>query len=187
MTWSGGGNIHYPTVVSFHTGGFYERDAFELVRSCQLFHVPYHVEAVKDLGTWTKNTKYKPQHLLNVESQFPGAILWLDADARVRSAPHLLWNLTSRVAYCKLDGRRANSGTVYLHPEGRRDFLLRWHEKSSTVGDSDQESLGMIAPDAGTLPSEYCWIYDFKDGKKDVPDPDARPVIEHMQASRWTK
>ena len=201
MTWTSDepGNP-LPLVVSFFTRGFYEREAFDLARSCQLLGVPFRIECVSDLGGWESNTNHKPTHLKRLHAELPGrAMVWIDADARFRRVPTLLMAPIpggAVVGYRTIRGRPA-SGTVLLPVHKRRGELLeKWEEVvRNHPNATDQVCLGwavsaLMLPHV-ELPAEYCWIYDFTRANRRKPDPSPtdgeEPVIEHMQASRWAR
>lgn len=178
-------------VVSYHTGGFYERDAFELARSCQQFDVCFHIESLKSMGSWKANVRLKPQFIQRMSEEFDDRpILWLDADARIRRPLDLLGGQTWSVAYHKVGGTKAASGTVYFAPGDRRTKLIQiWVDALAGSPQAvDGDCLDSAFPDAHPLPIECCWIWDFdRDGRRKFPDLTAKPIIEHMQASRWNK
>jgi hypothetical protein len=181
-------------VVSYFTDMFYLRDAFDLARSCQALGVRFVIEQVRNLRTWSRNTNHKPTFLLRMSNRFPDEpLLWLDADARVRSLPGLLETVEEPIAYHTFQGLYPLSGTVLLNPgPWRRPFLEEWlAEVTRDPGQKDQVALGKVVKRLGLrrreLPETYCWIYDTM-LKKRVADPTlASPVIEHLQASRWTR
>lgn len=187
-----------PIIVSYFTDAYYMREAFELARSCQLFDLSYVIEEVPDQKSWSGNTGHKPQFLLEKHKAFPNRpLVWLDADARVRTRPHLFRDMIGAVAY-HIVQKHPLSGTVYLGVNpNREEFLKVWrHQVAINPTKNDQVCMG-IALDVISLskdypfehlPASYCWIYDY-DGIQptDRLTLDNTPVIEHMQASRWSK
>lgn len=184
-----------PLVVSYFTDGFYEREAFELLRSCQQFELDYLISEVPNLKSWEKNASFKPSFLKGIHAEYPHRdILWVDADARFRQFPSLFVNdLVAPVGYHLWRGKTPASGTVYLRRgEGRGEILERWiQECIKSPHTSDQPPLQKVAARLESiilLPVEYCWIYDVNPmTMKKGTQPTSRPVIEHMQASRWVK
>ena len=190
-------------VVSYFTDSFYQREAFELVRSCQRFSLDYHVQEVVSLGSWLQNTNYKPQFLLDMAIRYPErTIVWVDADARFRKRPDLfnirspLWDVSFRkIPSGKLCSGKCCSGTVILPSGSKREGLLKeWiHQIELHPESTDQVCLGFamhrLQADRYELPVEYCWIFDFdEDGKTVEMDPAKyEPVVEHLQASRWVR
>jgi len=191
-----GGREGMPVVVSFYTGGLYARDAYELARSCDAHGLDYDIRQVPDLRDWRRNTSFKPTFLREVAAEYPRrALLWLDADARVRKDPCLFDGFRADLAYHALGGHHALSGTVFLGAGPRRDeFLARWQAECAVAAYVlDQEAMEKAAKALGIqnagLPVEYTWIWDFDGGERAKPVEAIidRPVIEHMQASRWAR
>lgn len=184
----GGPHRTLPVVVSYYTDPFYQKEAFELLRSCQLHQLDYRIEHIPPQGggTWLENTNYKPTFLLAQARLFPDrTLLWLDADARVRRFPSLLDGLPGPIAFHTWEGKTPASGTVYLAGPDRMGVLSDWvKEVDRDPWATDQVCMARAAGANHTeLPVDYCFIFDDARGvfTQDLP------VIEHMQASRWTK
>lgn len=185
----------FPLVVSYFTDEFYQREAFELARSCQTFGLEYHIQQVRDLGDWRENTNTKPSFLQSMMKMYPERdILWLDADARVRDHPELLLKIQAPIAFRMFPGDKPGSGTVFLRA-GSRALLEEWlllvkrhpHHTDQVCMGTAVKKLG-ISP--FLLPQSYCWIFDEDSLKRSggyYNPMDSTPVIEHMQASRWTR
>lgn len=195
--WRGEGSSELPLVVSYFTDADYLREAWELARSCQAHGLAYEIVGLADRGGWRENTNAKPTFLLEASKRHPDrALLWLDADARVRKSPELFRKLGAEIAY-RTWHKRPASGTVFLAPGARRDWILeRWI--ASVERDTfatDQVCMGRAVAALGIehyeLPVEYCWIYDFTTTGAKVEDPwpaaEDGAVIEHMQASRFKR
>lgn len=196
--WTGGGDATLPVVISYFTDPWYRREAWDLARSCQANEVAYEIHDLGDRGGWLANTNAKPSVLLEAASRHAGrALLWLDADARVRRKPVLFRTLEGQVAWRTWHGRPA-SGTVFL-PVGpsRIPLLAKWVEEvAKNPKLTDQVCMGMAAQAVGIthveLPWQYCSIYDIDPltGRKtENPEPSTIhvAVIEHLQASRWRR
>lgn len=194
----GGPNPKVPLVVSYFTDKFYLREAFDLARSCQQFQLDYDIREVP-AKTWTEATNYKPWHLSDMAREYPDrALVWVDADARIRSFPSLLAQIipsSTTIAYRTINNRPA-SGTVYLGTTPFRATVLSlWvQEVEEHPNLTDQVCMGRAVARSGfghmKLPPYYCWIYDYDltDNTDSQPDPEKHsPVIEHLQASRLTK
>ncbi len=190
-----------PVFVSYFTDQFYLKEAFDLARSLQAFNLDYDIREVPNTGSWEGNTNHKPAFLIKMAREYPDqAIVWLDADARVRKMPGLFAEgcINATIAYhCfKRPGGApgALSGTVYLAAGDERMTILKeWAaEVIRSPNDTDQRCMETAVRRIGAkwveLPEAYCWIYDLAQGLHQAPDPaKARPVIEHLQASRWRK
>ena len=208
MTWhhTSPAGASLPLVVSYYTSDLYKREAYQLAASCFDHGLDYLIECVEDQAPpsataharWLANTNHKPFHLAAVSARYPErALLWLDADARVRMQPHSLEGLKAVVAYVtriRPLPQQPNSGTVYLGSGPRRDDLLKaWcAEVTADRTATDQVCLGRAVARCGLqhyeLPREYCAIYDLDvDGNHLSMDPTRPAVIQHMQASRITR
>lgn len=191
-------------VVSFFTQGFYTREAFELLRGCQYFSLPYHFVQVKDEKDWLISSNRKPSFLREMSDMFPNRpILWLDADARVRKLPLNLFHLDVPIAYCELEKDLPCDATVYLGVGKQRNvFLDEWAKlvkddpfgaklppEQAAVGAPTQFYFERAFQNLGIhpthLPLEYCWLYDLSADRTGKPAKvDVVPVIEQMQANR---
>lgn len=187
----------FPLVVSFWTDEFYRRDAYELVRTCQLFNLDYEVMQQPDLGSWEANTNAKAHFLLAAHHRHPHrGLLWVDADARFRQDPSDLVCLGPQhlVAFHLWRGRSCASGTVLFRAlPGRQELLEQWCRGVTENPDAtDQVELSRACVAQGVqpfdLPVEYCWIYDIDAETLERGERlDSRPVIEHLQSSRWAR
>lgn len=186
-----------PVIVSYYTDEYYRKEAYDLARSCQQFNMDYWIEQIADRGSWLANTNYKPTFLLSIAAKFPGrAILWVDADARVRARPIFVYGLDATISFHTWHGRPA-SGTVYLSDckKERSVILSSWEaECLHSPHSTDQVCMGFALKKTGvaftSLPVEYCWIFDFDPTTQQrlySPVPEGNPVIEHMQSSRFTR
>jgi len=182
-------------VVGYYTRGtLYEASAQVLIRSLERHHVPHYIEGIENLGTWYKNTAYKPTFLLRMLDKFPDLnIVYVDADAEFLKFPELFDNW-STLTYVKIgvyvfdrscykhsvQGTEVLSGTIFLsNCEEVKDTVRRW-EKQQALNPKvwDQRNLEkVLGNDFTTMPGEYCKIFDRMQRIKD-------PVIVHYQHSR---
>ena len=59
-------------VVAYYTDDeIYSRHSINLVKSLQTFNLEYEIECIKSLGTWQKNTHYKPEFTLKMLKKYP--------------------------------------------------------------------------------------------------------------------
>ncbi len=182
-----------PVFVSFYTPE-YESEADGLRKTLEEFGLSYDITPVADTGNWARNCNYKPAvisaAMLKHHTGTGGpAIVWLDADARVKQRPDLFEALATGatdVAYHLLDGGELLSGTLYFGSTQYAIALVRkWAAAARKFPEQwDQVLLQQILqenPEAFvrfTLPESYVYIFDR--GK--LPPGDI--VIEHGQASR---
>jgi hypothetical protein len=171
--------------ISYYTPN-YEQQANRLRESLNGLGLPYTIEAISTLGSWDKNTHYKPEfilkHLIGCD-----AVIWTDADSIVRENPILFDELNCDVAFHRFKGKELLSGTVYFkNTVATVALLLSWieinREKPNVFDQKNLDTAISLTSDLtiAELPPEYCFIYDlsreYYGGRK--------PVIEHFQASR---
>jgi len=178
--------------VTFYTNDFYGKHATEMVYSADCVGVCVEPIEVGGSGGWLKNTSYKARFILEeYKEALDEPLVWIDADARFRAYPQLLFDLEREgvvdVAVHKFMGWQVASGTVYFGATPRALKIInewvRLCAENPTRLDQDMLKLAIEAvPDATVcwLPPEYCFIFDLS--RKQYPG--AEPVIEHLQASR---
>lgn len=178
-------------VTAYYTiGTLYEERVKTLRSSLEALHIPYDIQAVPNLGTWNKNTAFKPTFLKQMLVKHkPKAIIYVDCDAEFKKYPELFNTLQCDVAVHLLDrkvygphysGFELLSGTIWLANNPYvAEIVDRWEkecQKDEMIW--DQKCLQRVLNGAFTiLPAEYCKIFDRQ---TDVLD----PVIVHYQASR---
>ena len=171
--------------ISYYTPN-YEQQANRLRESLDGLALPYTIEAIDNLGSWDKNTHYKPEFILKhlISSD---AVVWTDADSVVRENPILFDSLDCDIAFHRFKGKELLSGTVYFRNTAATiRLLLRWMAINLDNPEIfDQKNLDQAISEIedlkiAELPPEYCFIFDlsreYYGGRK--------PVIEHFQASR---
>jgi hypothetical protein len=186
-----------PLYVSFYTiGNGYEAEAEELVRTLDAHRLPHCVRGVTLEGsTWRSATQYKAEFVREMQKAHPDRpIVWLDADARVKSRPRLFDCLDCHFAAHWYRHKELLSSTLYFAPgEAARKLVEKWVAKNlerPNMRCADQRNLQHVAERQKglrvvNLPAEYAWI----DGGRAV-DMSARtygrrhPVIVQEQASR---
>jgi len=184
-------------VCSYFTDGTgYEKEARTLEASLILHEIwPYHIERVKNFGTWQKNTLYKARFILRMMTKFPDySVVFTDADSMFHSYPQLFGDMNGVDFGCHYRDWRARrgellSGTLYIANNSRmRRIVSEWIEMNKNRPHMlEQRNLeSVIRKNAGKinihrLPIEYCCIFDDENRRK------IRPVIEHFQASRRLK
>ena len=82
--------IPWIIVGYFTENTLYERKAKTLITTLNLNKVLYYIEKVPNLGSWWKNTAYKPTFLKRMLKEFWGLdIIYVDVDARFLRYPTL--------------------------------------------------------------------------------------------------
>jgi hypothetical protein len=178
-------------VVSYYTiGTLYEKQAQRLLASVRKFNIPHDIQGVANLGSWDKNTRYKPTFLRRMlHLHHPQSIVWIDCDAEFVEYPTLFDVYDAEIGVYVFDrseyrvsdkGKEVLSGTIWLKNTPKViETVERWEaECQSHPGIWDQKSLEkVLAGKFSLLPAEYCKIFDRMKFVK-------RPVIVHHQTSR---
>lgn len=187
------------TVVSFFTPD-YSADADRLAASLDEFKIPYKIDQIPTLGSWSLNTAYKATFLAIARMQLRGPLVWIDADAIVRSYPHEFDHLADpkKIAPEPYDiavhfrrDKELLSGTIWINDTyGAEALLTCWQwEQRKRPNTWDQKTLAHVIQETGDaiklyrLPPAYCFIHDLMRPE----NPGVEPVIEHFQASRRTR
>lgn len=186
-------------VIGYYTlGTGYQQEAGKLLASCERIGLNYELVGVKNLGGWQKNTRYKARFVKEMLLKYPThRLLYVDCDAVFNKVPELFKGYKTDVAVRWQDfNYRKNeclSGTIYLENNLKTRMMC---EKWISFNDNDpspernleQNNLDKaISATTGliikNLPEEYTFIFDSMRRLY----PDAKPVIEHFQASRKYK
>ncbi len=174
----------------------YEEEAQGLIGSCKKLGLNHDIIGVKSLGDWQSNTRFKAKFMLDMLNKHPNMrLLYVDCDAEIHSLPNLFINYSADIAVRFQDfNYRKNeclSGTIYMENNLRTRKLCELWFNSNRDGSQrglEQWNLGSIIETMTkkdglifkNLPPEYTFIFDIM--KKIYPN--AKPVIEHYQASR---
>jgi len=184
--------IQRPVITSYYTAGTgYESQVEHLRTTLRRFNLENDVVSVSDKGDWHKNVYYKAKFILRMMNKHPGrAIVFVDADAKIRRNPILFNSLDCDFACHFHNGKELLSGTLYFgNTKGARYLVNKWIEEDKlhplthmpqknlrTVFDKHKNEIKWKA-----LPVEYCMIFDNRSRDKIIP------VIEHFQLSRMYK
>jgi hypothetical protein len=176
----------------------YEQEAKKLCASLSKLNLKYDAVGVPNLGNWQANTRFKAQFMLDMLDKHVGKnLLYVDSDAIVHSKPVLFENYECDVAVRWQDFRwRQNeclSGTIFMaNNDKTRELCKIWLNTNDSEGPNaktfEQWNLGSAIQQMKkthglidkNLPPEYTFIFDSM--RKMYPN--AKPVIEHFQASR---
>lgn len=179
-------------VVSYYTvETIYAEIKDRLEKSLVKFNIPYHIESVRNLGTWIKNVNYKPTFILNMMKKYPDRdIVYVDADAEFMSYPKLFDDYQANFAVHEFirtgythnpKGKEVLSGTIFIKNSEQNSLIIHNWQKECKLKPQvcDQKSLEKILNGRfDRLPLEYCKIFD----RHSAICPN--PVIVHWQASR---
>jgi len=180
-------------VVGYYTENtLYVRKAKTLIETLDLNNILYYIEAIDNLGSWWKNTNYKPTFIKRMLKEFPDYdIIYVDVDSRFLRYPILFDTLDCDIAVHEFDrsnwpkgkGREVLSGTIFLRNNERVFNLVeKWEEqckKNPKIW--DQKSLEKILDgNFYRLPGEYCKIFGLMEEVKE-------PIIIQYQSSRGVR
>jgi hypothetical protein len=172
-----------PLFIAYYTPE-YAAEASELRKSLVHFGVEHDVRPVLSRGSWQANTQRKAEFVREMADEYPGRpLVYVDADARIRQWPSMLYSLDCDFAACWRTGNELLSGTLYFGPTAAALSLIdAWiRECGRQPLKWDQRCLqdavdGMTGLRIVRLPFSYTRVFDGRE-----PD---EPIIEHMQASR---
>jgi hypothetical protein len=178
-------------VCAFYTANYLEQ-VLALKASLDALGLSYFLKRYERATTWEATTRIKPVFVDYCMTRFPKHdVLYLDADAVVRSEPTFFNTVTSDVCLLFNTVKPANTyflriaaGTLLVrNTEGGRRFAKAWKGQvdNASMLSLDEDLIYMAMPRlAGVsftaLPLSYIKIFD--------KPCDADPVIEHFQASR---
>lgn len=190
-------------IISFYTG-HYEWDAEQLKKSMNKLGIKnYDVEYRDRVGDWEANTQMKAPFILEKLKE-NDAVVWTDADSRVRQIPSFFDTITTDIGVFYLPKELAGgfvppdhsiikdveyylqSGTMFFKNNEKVIKLLeRWIElnkQDSRQWDQWTLQVAILESDVTVtqLPPEYVWM----DGVVSPVYENRGPVIEHTQASR---
>ena len=86
-------------VIGYYTKNtLYETQAKNLIKSLNELQLDHDIEGVVSTGTWQGNTRLKAKFIKRMLNKHPDySVLYVDADAIVRSEPELLYNINCDV------------------------------------------------------------------------------------------
>ena len=183
---------NYPVITSYYTKGTpYENQVEHLKTTLKRFNLDNDIVGIPDRGSWHKNTYYKPNFILSMMNKHKGRpIVFVDADAKIRSNPVLFSELKCDFAcHFKLE-KELLSGTLYFgNTQKSRWLVKKWIEENEKHPKTHMPQKNLRAVfnkykneiNWEALPVEYCLIFDSSARYK------VNPVIEHFQLSRTNK
>jgi len=185
-------------VIAYYTENTsYEALAANLRKSLQHFGIAHHIEGIKDLGSWEKNTHHKAYFIKKCLTDRNQDLLCVDVDAVFKAYPELIPTLDCDIAYRTENFRwrkdEALSGTIFLRNNDKVKRLVdRWIELNEATPAErmkpetwEQKNMQRAQRELSdivyyNLPPEYTYIFDHTR----TMFPGIQPVIEHYQESR---
>ena len=177
-------------VSSFTPDNGYPEDAKLLRASLDRLGIPAEIEEVPSVGNWKANCMARASFLLGKLRGSGESILWIDADAAVRSDPRPYLDALKDVdvGFHFLNGKELLGGTQYYRPTADAMLLLeRWVFSNGVYSAAPRSQVNLRrAVDSisslrvARLPAAFTFIFDTMRKMH----PDVVPIIEHFQASR---
>ena len=179
--------MNYVVVTGYTRNTEYAAAAKNLVESCEKHGIKVLSYAYESLGEWTKNTMVKSQIIFAAMMLQDKDVVWIDADAEIKSYPLLFDRLADEcdIAFRMHRGVELLSGTLYIK---NNEIMLQLVRDWSNVKDVnwDQRILQELVENQyknkiviRPLPEEYVKI-NPKNSSFDKLD----CVIGHKQMSR---
>jgi hypothetical protein len=182
-------------VVSFYTGdGAYRDFAQTLMRSCDKFGVPHHVEYMTTDANWFHNMIRKPVYLLRKLREIGEPCVWLDCDCELIQRPVLFerddvdfmcYNFAADrdngvVSYAP--GKLvASGGVVWAAPtEAGLDWIAEWGEWCARAPDKrDDVTMNEAWPMRRRKDLRFEWLPQAYN-RLDSYWPKTPPVVNHV-------
>jgi hypothetical protein len=189
-----------PVFVSYYTENTgYEEEAKRLRASCYRLGLKHDIKPVPNLGSWEKNTSYKPTFIKQMLKKHEGQkVVYVDADAEFVDFPDFFKNIDAekheiaahyREWPNRLENKELLSGTIWFSNSDKcKKVVDIWEKHCEMKPDMwDQRALQHVINNIQScdslgvfdLPASYCAIFDQNMSSK--------PVILHHQASRRLK
>lgn len=185
--------MNWQMITFFTRGTGYEKEVEKLLGSANANKISLHQYSFESAGSWRQNLNFKSECIKKSMTDFPDKdIVFVDADAIIRSYPQLFDHLSTRprqfdIAAQFFQWRRESkvellSGTLWIANNDRgREIVDRWHKEGIEHPEKrHQQCLQDIVNGylIYHLPFSYTAIFDAPQRKT------IEPVIEHFQASR---
>ena len=195
------------TVTSYFTYGTPYADVCHeyLMPSIHKLQLKADIRGVDNLGSWLKNTAYKPEFLRAMMDRHENNIVFLDVDAEVKFYPALFNEIPEDcfVAAHVLDKNawygstygsnryELLSGTLWFRNcDESRKLLDDWNTLCKVTNVWEQKLLHQVIMEQGInlfeLPLSYCYIDTLPGGRPPLV-PMENPIIVHHQVSRQYK
>lgn len=174
-----------------------------IIKSLKTLNIGYHFAIVPNLGSWQKNTSFKPSFAYAMLEAYDNNVVLLDADCEVKKYPELFDNIPEQydVAAYTLSmkewyrngtiGTELLSGTLFLrNNEKVRELVGLWITNCQKEKIWEQKVLQKAILELNIqvypLPVSYCYIATLPNGNP--PYVECKdPYIVHYQASREYK
>lgn len=176
-----------------------------LMPTVQKLNLKADIRGIFNLGSWQKNTSYKPKFIREMLDRHTEDVVFLDCDAEILKHPELFNNIPSEFNLAAYtldknswylnnygeDNQELLSGTLFVRNcEESKRILDKWIAICETTSIWEQKVLQNVIKEENipiyNLPISYCYIKSLPDGSK--PNINCEnPVITHNQVSRKLK
>lgn len=182
---------NYIFVAYYTTKTPYEKEVRKLKASLDSLNLPYDIQGYPSKGSWQANIAFKPEFVLEMICKHPTKdIIYIDADAIVRSRPIYFDTFSGDIGVHYKDGQELLSGTIYLRNNSKVKRLVQsWiSEQQHNPHTWDQKTLQRVIVKSAkelqitvvNIPANYTQIFDSMAHN-------GVAIIEHFQASRRYK
>ena len=171
----------------------YEKELDRLTKSLDVLEIEYVATPIHQMHDWAFNCGQNARTIYENMVKFNDDILYLDADAEMKSTPVIFDNICCdiaihRIKYPEREELEYCTGTLFCRNNQKvKEFLNLW-AKMNNVHSDDQINFRTLYEssdiDLYDLPQEYCFIIGNRIHKKKIG---CKPVIVHHQASRKWK
>jgi len=175
-----------PIFIGYYTP-HYKGNAQKLESSLVVNKLEYAIYKAACRGSWDANTKIKTEIIEHALKEYKKPVVYVDADAVIRSRPSLFESLDCDFSCHRKGGAEVLSGTLYFNTTDKSFELLDiWrrmnHQQPKTWDQRNlKDALDEIKDlNEYALPPAYCQIFDSMKHH-------GKAVIEHFQASRRLK
>lgn len=188
-----------PLIISHFTKSTpYDREAKKLAKSLKMFDLDYHIEGIKNQGSWRANSNWCAWQIQKMLIRYPKRdILRIDCDAIIQRHPSLFLSEDFKAdvaaviwqkSLMRPSGEFLGGTMFFANTDNTRFIVDQWVEQCTITPDRRNGDMlwDVIKNNKNKvlftkLPLSYCAIFDLM--KSEVPE----PVIEHFQASRRFK
>lgn len=162
---------NYIFVAYYTTKTPYEKEVRKLKASLDSLNLPYDIQGYPSKGSWQANIAFKPEFVLEMICKHPTKdIIYIDADAIVRSRPIYFDTFSGDIGVHYKDGQELLSGTIYLRNNSKVKRLVQsWiSEQQHNPHTWDQKTLQRVIVKSAkelqitvvNIPANYTQIFD---------------------------
>jgi len=197
------------TIISYYTLNtpYVEVAHKYLMSSLKLLkEIKSDINGVHNLGTWQKNTSFKPTFILKMLEKYQDNVVFVDCDATINEYPSLFENIPEEYSFaCYILDRNLHygksfsddykyellTGTLFIrNNEKSKEIVRKWVHECSQSKMWEQKILQKILKEykeeVYQLPLSYCYLFSLPNGLEPIIKCE-KPVVTHHQVSRLLK